>query len=75
MGDHKRGDQMGPIGPRETLRERTWRERQVAKAAVVEAVRRIQAQERALDEARGAYREALKQQDEAVQRDIDAWAT
>lgn len=58
----------------ETLRESTWRERQQAKADVAEALERITRTKIEADDARRAYWDALRRQDEAVQRDIDAWA-
>jgi hypothetical protein len=57
----------------ETLKERTWRERQEAKAAVESALHDLVV---AQDEAKAAqqrYWDALDAQERSVQANVDAW--
>lgn len=57
----------------ETLKERTWRERQEANAAVADALDKFGITETAYNEARLAYNKSLKDQDMAVERNVAAW--
>lgn len=57
----------------ETLKERTWRERQEAKAIAEAALRDLTVAQEAVREARQRYWDALDAQRRAVQANVDAW--
>ncbi|WP_133259193.1 hypothetical protein [Mycobacterium colombiense] len=57
----------------ETLKERTWRERLEANAAVDAALIDLLAAQHEVDEARQRYNDALAARDRAVRANIAAW--
>lgn len=58
----------------ETLKERTWRERQEAKATVESALHDLVVAQDAAKAAQQRYWDALDGQERAVQANVDAWA-